>query len=311
MILLEPGNRILGETVAAQIKPAEQAIPEEGEEKGKREPIDVRLCDFDDVTYRIVIDAKQRNIMKVSMNLPCYREIENKGGKESLEKHYKNLVVAAESGFDVTVQVDFDKLVYKEDELINKLQMLKPNILGGIFDYYFGALLDNKPQTSSFRFSLRSDTHVFFFPKNDRVTVIFSLDFQDKADTAIAKVFMQEFVDARKRLGAAPPCAFSVQPPLELKEFSITEPGKNLGYISFAVMKSHLEGGRKEKVIAVLQVFRNFLQYHIKCSKSYFHSRMRARVVSLLQILNRAKIEKPAEKKEMKNFQGKTFIRQS
>jgi actin related protein 2/3 complex subunit 2 len=310
MILLEPGNRILGETVAAQIKPAEQPVPEEGEEKGKREPIDVRLCDFDDVTYRVVIDAKNRNLMTVSMNLPCYREIENNGAKDALQKHYKNLVVAPEAGFDVSVQIDFDSLGYKEDELINKLQMLKPNVLGGVFEYYFGALLDGKPQSSPFKFSLRSDTQVFFFPKSDRVTVIFSLDFQDKVDTAIAKVFMQEFVDARKRLGAAPPCGFGVQPPLELKEFNITEPGKNLGYISFAVMKSHLEGGRKEKVIAVLQVFRNYLQYHIKCSKSYFHSRMRARVVSLLQILNRAKYEK-ADKKEMKTIQGKTFIRQS
>lgn len=74
-------------------------------------------------------------------------------------------------------------------------------------------------------------------------------------------------------------------------------------------MKSHLEMNRKDKVTAVLQSFRNYLQYHIKCSKSYFHSRMRARVVSLLKVLNRAKVEPPAEKKEMKTMSGRSFER--
>jgi len=119
---------------------------------------------------------------------------------------------------------------------------------------------------------------------------------------------MQEFVDARRRLGAAPPVTFSVNPPLELKEYKITEPTGNLGFITFAVLKSHLEGGRKEKVIAVLPAFRNYLQYHIKCSKSYFHSRMRARVVSLLKILSRAKQDK-IEEKQMKTSSGRTFVR--
>jgi actin related protein 2/3 complex subunit 2 len=60
-----------------------------------------------------------------------------------------------------------------------------------------------------------------------------------------------------------------------------------------------------------MQMFRNYLAYHIKCSKAYFHSRMRARVVSLIKILNRAKVEIDESKREKKTAQGKTFIRQS
>jgi hypothetical protein len=40
--------------------------------------------------------------------------------------------------------------------------------------------------------------------------------------------------------------------------------------------------------------------------QAYFHSRMRARVVSLLKILNRAKTERD-EDKEKKTFSGKRF----
>jgi len=97
---------------------------------------------------------------------------------------------------------------------------------------------------------------------------------------------------------------------MELEHYKITQPTGNLGFLSFAVLKSHLDMGKKDRVINVMQSFRNYIQYHIKCSKSHFHSRMRARVVSLLQVLNRAKAEidprlQPTVKK---TAQGKTFV---
>jgi len=315
MILLESGNRILGETVAAQLKAPETTQNDEGQDvKGVRQPIDVRLCDFDDVSYRVVIDAASLNILKVSMNLPCWASISEKGGADTLKRIYGSfLAESPESGFDMTLVVDLDKLPAGETaaSITDKIARFKSNIVGGAFDFHFTQLLEGKTKNDSegTKFNLRNDTTVFFFPRADRITIVYSLEFNDRVDAAIAKVFMQEFVDARRKMGAAPPCTFGVNPPLEMKEFNITEPTGNLGFISFAVLKSHLDGNKKQKVIDVLNVFRNYLQYHLKCSKSYFHSRMRARVVSLLKILNRAKVENPEEKKEKKTMAGKTFIR--
>jgi hypothetical protein len=45
--------------------------------------------------------------------------------------------------------------------------------------------------------------------------------------------------------------------------------------------------------ISNIQLFRDYLHYHIKCSKAYLHSRMRARISAFLRVLNRAKQEKP------------------
>jgi len=139
------------------------------------------------------------------------------------------------------------------------------------------------------------------------------MDFAEKVDKVIAKVFMQEFVDARRSLGFAPPVAWGVQPPAELQKWGITEnKGGTLGYISFSILKSHVASAEKiEKIVAVLSNFRNYIQYHIKCSKSYFHSRMRARVVGLLKVLNRAKVEDPEKDKSKgkKTISGKTFRR--
>ena len=78
--------------------------------------------------------------------------------------------------------------------------------------------------------------------------------------------------------------------------------------MAFPVLKSHVTDAKREKIVKVLQTFRTFLQYHIKMSKSNFHSRMRARVVSLVKVLNRAKVESP-DKDDKKTASGKTFKR--
>lgn len=294
MILLQPGNRILEECVRSQIMAEE-----------KRDGIDVRLCDFDDVSYRVQVDKDKNDLMKLSMGLPCFHSIEDYGGKAAIEKYYGEYKASAEVGYDITLQIKLDQVAEKE-AAIKKLQLMKANITGGVFDYFFQALLDGQKK-SQLKFDLRSDTTVYFCPRDDRVTVIFSVDFKEHSDKVIAKVFLQEFVDARKKIGRAPPCAWGANPPNELADFGVRENQGNLGYISFAVMKSHLDKGKKETVINVLQSFRTFLQYHIKCSKSHFHSKMRKRVVELLKVLNRAKMEDKT--KEKKKAGGKTFKR--
>ena len=58
MILLKPGNRILEETFRSQIM---------AEEGATREGTDVRLCDFDDVSYRITVEKDDLDTIKFSM----------------------------------------------------------------------------------------------------------------------------------------------------------------------------------------------------------------------------------------------------
>jgi len=161
---------------------------------------------------------------------------------------------------------------------------------------------------------MRSDTTVYFVcdEKVERVTTIFGVDFNEKVDKVLAKVFMQEFVDSRRSLGFAPPVSWTVAPPNELAKWGITEPTGNLGFISFSILKDHVKTPQKiDQIVAVLQSFRNYIQYHIKCSKSYFHSRMRARCAALLKVLNRAKVEDPEQDKTKgkKTISGKTFRR--
>lgn len=299
MILLEAGNRILGEAVGAQINSGDS----------KREPIDVRLCDFDDVSYRIVIDAKAKNLLQVSMGLPCYQYIKDLGAEDALKTTFGDRVIPATEGFDVTVQVDLDK-EDKKEEIVKKLTLLKPHVLGGVFKYFFTKLQKGEVP-APFKFDLRRDTNVYFIPDKDRVVVVFGLDFTEKVDKAVAKIFMQEFADARRTINFAPPVNWSVPAPSELKVFGLKqEPAGNLGFFSLAILKDHVaKDDLINKIVDVLQSFRTYLQYHIKCSKSYFHSRMRARSRELLKVLNRAKQVDPDQSGTKKTITGRTFTR--
>jgi actin related protein 2/3 complex subunit 2 len=268
--------------------------------------MDVRLCDFDDVQYRILVDKANVDLMKLSVSIPPFQRFKDKGGQHALDKYYGEFKGSAETGFDFTLHVDCNKVNNKDAEsTIKNLALVKSKVTGGAFENPFTGLMEDK-KVEKFKFDLRPDTTVFFYPMTDRVTVIFEVNFQVKMDQVIANVMLKEFVNSRKQIGRAPPVTWEQNPPAELKEFGISQNKGCLGYMSFAILKSHL--AKQEAVIAVLQTFRTYLQYHIKCSKSYFHSRMRRRVAELIKVLNRAKV--PDLKKEKKTITGKTFKRQ-
>jgi len=153
----------------------------------------------------------------------------------------------------------------------------------------------------------RSNEAIYIKPDADRAIVIFSIYFHDKDDIVYGKVFLQEFADARKTMNAAPGVNFSQkEAPLEIKGIRGVTEGEDQGFVSFGLFKGHVAGARAQQTIDILQMFRNYLHYHIKCSKAFMHTRMRNRVNTLLQVLNRAKMK---QKEEKKTATGRTFNR--
>jgi len=241
----------------------------------------------------------------LSVAIPPFQRFKDRGGQAALDRYYKDFRGEAETGFDFTLHINCPGLK-DAAAVIKNLALVKSRVTGGAFDSPFQSLLEDK-KVEKFKFDLRGDTTVFLCPLADRCTVIFEVNFQVKMDQVIANVMLKEFVLTRKGIQRAPPCAWDQNPPAELKEFGVTQNKGCLGYMSFAILKSHVEKGRQEAVVAVLQTFRTYLQYHIKMAKSYFHSKMRKRVAELIKVLNRARL--PDLKKEKKTIQGKTFKR--
>ena len=102
-------------------------------------------------------------------------------------------------------------------------------------------------------------------------------------------------------------CLNSPDQVVERTRLRVLEAVRKLGYApNFG---ARALAAKRTNTIRTLSLFRNYVQYHIACAKSYFHSRMRHRVRELLKVLERAKAVKKDSKKEKKTASGKTWKR--
>ena len=158
----------------------------------------------------------------------------------------------------------------------------------------------------------RDEEAIYVQASLDRVTVIFSTVFREETDRIFGKVFLQacmvyfylapalsmlfqEFVDARRQptIQNAPQVLYSNRdPPLEIRHVPGLRNTEDIGYVTFVVFPRHFAHTEvASATISHIQLFRDYLHYHIKCSKAYMHSRMRYRVTEFQKVLNRAKTE--------------------
>ncbi|ORY85627.1 Arp2/3 complex, 34 kd subunit p34-Arc-domain-containing protein [Protomyces lactucae-debilis] len=282
-------------------------------------PIEQLISEFDGVTLRIVTpDPKQPHLLQLSMAMTCFDVLAGYGALDVMEREYPGLKTETEPGYDYTLLLDLQQLPEDPDarqSLINKLALIKRNALAAPFERAFSQHEQLAAQNSETSISedmmviqYREEEAIFIQASNDRVTVIFSTVFREETDRVFAKVFLQEFYDARRRPAVqnAPQVLFTIRdPPLEIRNQKGLKLNDNMGYVTFVLFPRHFTGHRKDACISHIQMFRNTLHFHIKASKAYMHQRMRARVSEFLKILNRAKPEQV--ERERKTAAGKRF----
>lgn len=224
-----------------------------------------------------------------------------------LDRLFPGMQVTPSDGFNVALQFDCDSLT-DPARFLENISDLRKLVAGGPLDRALNALQarnsDNLPVAVV---EYRQYEPMFIIPSEAKVIVIFAVDFSDETDKALARVFMQEFVEAQRVVRNAPPVSFSKEaPPLLTSKVNYAFKPDIAGFISFAVEERHIAGPGKDRALGLLTGFRNYLHYHIKCSKTYLHMRMRKKVAGWMQVLNRAM---PDVETEKKTVSGRTFVR--
>ncbi len=199
------------------------------------------------------------------------------------------------------------------------LAMMKRNALAAPFELSFQAQKEleaaGSGQGDLMALHYRDEEVIYVQASSDRVTVIFSTMFREETDRVYGKVFlqvrpllsfvlllgdhgvprMQEFVDARRlpTIQSAPQVLYTTrEPPLEIRHLPGLNDTEDVGYVTFVLFPRHFANqATANSTITHIQLFRDYLHYHIKCSKAYMHSRMRHRVSEFQKVLNRAKTE--------------------
>eukprot|EP00474_Spongospora_subterranea_P009211 CRZ09669.1 hypothetical protein [Spongospora subterranea] len=305
LILLETRNRILEEAISSAIS------------ADKKPSVDIKICDFDGAQYWLrSIKASAEgsyDILLLSLSLPTYHHLTALPIDRVLKDTYGDLVVDPEPGSDVCLRMDLGNIAPSHtSDLVQAVSRLREVVAGSPFSIYFTSLSQNMQlKQQPFKFALHHDCIAYLLPKHDRVTCAFALTVKERSDAVISSVFLAEFAEARRKVPSGPMVQFSTTPPKEvLDAFPADTSLCNVGYMMFAILPNHVDSPAKiDAASTIFSGFRTYVQYHIKCSKAYFHSRMRAKVVSLLKVLNRAKVDHfdDGKEKKKKTFSGRTF----
>ncbi|KAI9197417.1 Arp2/3 complex, 34 kd subunit p34-Arc-domain-containing protein [Polychytrium aggregatum] len=303
MIILEYQNKIIEETFREHLS---------SEDSEQLDRLSLSFADFDGVTYLLTRLKESKSVLTLSMSMQCFRELLSYGAENVLARAYGKYLVNPESGYDITLKFDAQLMSPEEkDQVLKSAPLLKRNVLAAPFEVAFDAQTRGE-ETPLMQINYRDEEAIYIKGSPDRVTVVFSTVFKEETDKIFGKVFLQEFVDARRQPSTqnAPQVLYSARaPPLEIRDVPGLRDSDDIGYVTFVLFPRHFASNVREETISRIQIFRDYLHYHIKCSKSYMHSRLRTRVDSFLKVLNRAKPEKPEDQKEKKTISGRTFRR--
>ncbi|XP_015126493.1 probable actin-related protein 2/3 complex subunit 2 [Diachasma alloeum] len=303
MILLEINNRILEETLQTKIKNTLSGH--------KPESTDVIIADFDGALFHMSNPNGDKSKLRISISLKFYGQLREYGADDLLKREYGAYLVEPESGYNVSVQVDLENLPEDWESLVKKVGLLKRHCFASVFEKYFDfqeKYVDNPEQCPKRAvIHYRDQETIYVEAKSDRVTVVFSTIFKDEDDMVIGKMFLQELKEGRRASHTAPQVLFNHrEPPIELQDCDAAV-GDSIGYVTFVLFPRHTNRECRDNTIDLIHMFRNYLHYHIKCSKVYIHSRMRTKTTDFLKVLNRAR--SASKSTEKKTITGRTFIR--
>lgn len=278
----------------------------------KRESCEIKFCDFDGINFKMSVEDATPNIVKICMATPDWNSLAKYGAKTKLAKQYPGMETDPDPGFDLALEFDCDSLE-NPDKTLEDVANLRMHMVTSPIDAAFDSLLNRSGGNGEIQqINYRDQGKMWVLPKADRVVVIMSIDFTDETDRSISKVFLQEFVETQRtvRNATTPTVTFGKNPPTELTSLNLGTPENTVGYVLFSFLKTGMTETSRARAMSLLSQFRVYLHYHIKASKTYLHMRMRKRVNTWLQVLNRAK---PDHKDETnvgsKTASGKTFVK--
>lgn len=226
--------------------------------------IDQIVSDFDGVTFHISTPTSKTQIL-ISLSIKCFQELLQYGAEAVLQREYGSYITNPEAGYDFSVLVDLENLPSsseEREELVRRISLMKRNVMAAPFERAFDEF--SKLQEEASRYTsesapqgvkeggevmaihYRDEEAIYIKASHDRVTVIFSTLFRDETDRIFGKVFLQEFVDARRRaIQNAPQVLFRSDPPLELQNMrGVGKTGEKgeIGFITFGKSLSHVWG---------------------------------------------------------------------
>jgi actin related protein 2/3 complex subunit 2 len=326
MLLLDTGSNIMRDVLQRRFDHMERQQRElaagSTEKPVKADLIIANFCDYDGFYYHIINPGSpaDRNKLTISIELYGFKVLLDRKDIDVLA-HLKKysygpyIQSSPVDGSDISVLLDFEDNTLKSGQtadnakLINDLADMKYHVLEAYLLPNFAAILSDQPKPLPPQLILhRTDEAIYVRPLSDQVEITYRTKFDDDDDFEIGKIFIQEFQETKV---AGPGVrAFLNRPPVEVQSIFSSYDQKRAAYVVISLRQQTIQNEAKQlNAIKLCLSFRNYLHYHLKCSKAYVHSRMRLQTANFIKILNRALPDD--EKTEKKTISGQRFAQQN
>jgi len=149
-----------------------------------------------DVTLKVIV-GEELHLATVSIGLRDIDTLRRNGTEELVNRVYPGMEVEPEEGYDLAVQINMDEVGDPEGMLMAASD-IKRNVLGGPIHTSLMALKSGgSGSMDRCKIQYRPNEWIYVCPSSDRVVIILSVDMMDDTDRALARVFLQAFVDSQ------------------------------------------------------------------------------------------------------------------
>ncbi|KAJ4955218.1 hypothetical protein NE237_012001 [Protea cynaroides] len=284
--------------------------------------IDHHIHEFGSVQYHIQASQSDPHHVYLSVSTP----ILSKGiilcdglpptTLQTVQRTYPSIVEIIEppkEGYQLTLKIKFDKIPHGKEsvKVITDISAVQAVILSSQLKEMLWNLGSQDISLVMYKpikliYHPREPFFIIRMPK--KITAVFPMRFRDKSDVIIATAFFQELMEVgcSEEWVKAPPCTWSPIPPPELRGENFEDLSTNGGFVSFDIFSRHVEGKKLDRTAWSLLNFYAYVKYHVQCTRGFIQRRMRKRLESLAQVLQKSGIGEDEQNKEV---QGCKYMR--
>ena len=267
-----------------------------------------------------------------------FNKIYEYAGKEFLEAEYKEFECKpncklSDQSFDLAIKVDLEKFKkaydkkskkmseeekekFDEDRkeiraeldkfaktTAEKLSTFRVKIYSYALEKMLKDVKDNKKTVKPLDFHLNEKNIVHMVPLKDNVMLVYGVDFQQKTDQSLARVFLQELKEAKNHVKNC----INGNVYVELDEtpkniMQIDNPKKySNGLVVFNLFVNKFD--TMKKFLNYFITFREYVQFHIHSIKTFLHIRMNRKGKELMGKLEGCRIIPEAYIKHLESVQ--------
>lgn len=276
--------------------------------------IDHHIYEFGSVKYHIQSSASDQHSIYLSIATPLLSQeavISQVLSASTIQlvkevcSDVVDTVEPAEDGYQLTLRLNFSRVPQGKDsvKIITKISTVQATILSSQLKEIL-CNVSSKDTLHGMHKAIKLVYHprepFFVIRQPDKITAVFPMRFKEKTDVVLATAFFQELTDVgnTKAWAKAPPCTWSPIPPPELRGETFEDLSTNGGFVAFDIFSRHTKGRALNKTVWNLLNFYAYVKNLIKSNRGYIQRRMRMRMESLAQVLQKATIEEGGEHSE-------------